>query len=212
MNIAQTNYGEAPLHVLEHQLKLPVDLGMFFFGLCNAGVQLDSVGGLTLSVIFALIVGKTVGIACFSLLAVLMGFSLPSGLSIGDLWALSGLGGVGLTVALFVANEAFVDPDLQGQAKFAAVLSILSAGVAWLIRVLTFSKNLVEDDVNTEAPCSEEIGGPKQFIEDLLVDEALNIMWVQGRYSRRGVEVPFETIAGSRSTSKRPSLTACSAD
>ena len=27
------------------------------------------------------------------------------------------LGGVGLTVALFVANEAFVQPEMQGQAQ-----------------------------------------------------------------------------------------------
>ena len=38
-----------------------------------------------------------------------------------DLFTIGALGGVGLTVALFMANEAFIDPGLQGQAKLGAV-------------------------------------------------------------------------------------------
>jgi len=50
----------------EHQLKMPVDMGMFFFGVANAGVKLDGVGGVTIAVLGALIVGKSLGIMCFT--------------------------------------------------------------------------------------------------------------------------------------------------
>lgn len=123
-----------PLHNFEHHLKLPVDFGMFFFGLANAGVQMGSIGGVTISVVLALSVGKTLGIAGCALLAVGIGFELPPGVTVADLFALSALGGVGLTVALFVSNEAFADPDLQGQAKMGAVISVACAGLAWLLR------------------------------------------------------------------------------
>mmetsp|Transcript_87199 Transcript_87199/g.255205 ORF Transcript_87199/g.255205 Transcript_87199/m.255205 type:complete len:627 (-) Transcript_87199:188-2068(-) len=128
---------EAPLHQFEHHMKLPVDLGMFFFGLANAGVRLGSVGGITASVGISLLVGKTLGIALFSLLGMRLGFGLPDGLTVGNLFAMSAIAGVGLTVALFVANEAFVDPELRGQAKMGAVLSVACGGCGWAIQRLS---------------------------------------------------------------------------
>jgi len=141
--VAGLNEQEAPLHQFEHQLKLPVDMGMFFFGLANAGVRVGSVGALTGSVFCALLIGKTLGIAFFSLLGKWLGFDLPEGLSVGNLFALSAIAGVGLTVALFVANEAFVDPDLQGQAKMGAVFSVACGGCGWAIQ--RFSERGRED-------------------------------------------------------------------
>ena len=125
---------KAPLHVFEHTLKIPVDFGMFFFGLANAGVKLGSIGGITACVGLALVVGKTVGIAGMSALGPCIGAPLPKGLGMVDLVATAALGGVGLTVALFVANEAFVQPEMQGQAKMGAVLSTGCGALAWLIK------------------------------------------------------------------------------
>jgi len=197
---------EAPLHVFEHTMKLPVDLGMFFFGLCNAGVKLNSVGGITASVVFALIVGKTLGIAFFGLLAVRLGFGLPAGVTKVDLFAMSAVGGVGLTVALFVANEAFVDPGLQGQAKFGAVLSVLAAAVAWLLKVIP-SKLFPATQMDSADMAS--MGGPmsmvptpqaaaavsNDLIEDCLADEILHVLWLQRRYIARGTELSARSIA-----------------
>jgi NhaA family Na+:H+ antiporter len=140
-NIAMAVRGDdeehAPLHRFEILLKLPVDLGMFWFGLANAGVPLETVGGVTASILLALVVGKICGIVFFSFLATRLGFDLPQGLGWGDLVAMSALAGVGLTVCLFVANEAFIEPELQGQAKMGAVLSLAGGGVAWAIRRIT---------------------------------------------------------------------------
>ena len=37
----------SPLQLFEHQTKLCVDLGMFFFAWANAGVKVEGAGGMT---------------------------------------------------------------------------------------------------------------------------------------------------------------------
>jgi Na+:H+ antiporter, NhaA family len=126
-------HGEASLDTLnqfEHFFKIPVDLGLFFFGLANAGVQLGSVGDATWAVLLALIVGKTAGITLMSYLGHRLGFSLPEGMSVGALVAAGLIAALGLTVALFVAGVAFQDPTLQGAAKMGALFSAVAAPLA----------------------------------------------------------------------------------
>lgn len=113
----------------EHSLKLPVDFGLFFFGLCNAGVAFSSVGNATWAVLLGLSAGKIIGITGFSYIGHLMGFKLPNGMGFGSLITVSAIAGIGLTVALFVAGEAFTEPGLQGMAKMGALLSALMAVV-----------------------------------------------------------------------------------
>jgi NhaA family Na+:H+ antiporter len=156
--------GDAPLHVFESTLKMPVDFGMFFFGLANAGVSFGSMGGLTVAVTIALCVGKMVGIFSFSVLASCLGFGLPNGLSLGDLLAMSALAGVGLTVALFLANEAYVQPELQDQAKMGAVFSVGCALVGWAIQRLA-SLSSSEDKRTGEAETAREQNEQKDLEE-----------------------------------------------
>jgi NhaA family Na+:H+ antiporter len=108
----------------EHQTKLFVDFGLFFFAFCNAGVELSTAGTMTWLVLLSLVVGKTVGIAGAGLLAQGVGLSLPAGMSVKDLVVAGFIAALGLTVALFVADAAFSeDAFLQGQAKMGALLS-----------------------------------------------------------------------------------------
>jgi len=203
-------HAHAPLHAFEHALKLPVDLGMFFFGLANAGVQLGAFGGITVSVITALLVGKTLGIAGFGMLAMSMGFALPTGVTMVDLVSMSALGGVGLTVALFVANQAFVDPDLQGQAKMGAVLSVGCAFFAWAFRVIGYKicPRPVDDecevfitDVDDDEELDMETG---EWIDDFLVEDIMQIMWTHRQYKLRGMKMPMNR-ASIRAASKEHS-------
>lgn len=121
------------LNRFEHTFRLPVDFGLFFFGLCNAGVTLGSVGSATWAVLLALVIGKTLGIFVFATLGRVMGFPLPDGMSRSTL-ALAGLtASLGLTVALFVAGVAFVDAGARDAAKMGALLSV---GVAPLVLLL----------------------------------------------------------------------------
>jgi NhaA family Na+:H+ antiporter len=114
------------LNTFEHTFKLPVDLGLFFFGIANAGVAFSGVGAATWGVMLALIVGKTVGIFTFSMTAHAMGYPLPEGMNPRSLAVAGMTAALGLTVALFVAGVAFTDPGLQGAAKMGALGSVLA--------------------------------------------------------------------------------------
>ena len=120
----------SPLHQFEHQTKLFVDLGLFFFAFANAGVVFESIGTMTWLILTALVVGKTGGIWLTATLIGKLGFSLPDGMDQRDLLMAGFIAALGLTVALFVAAEAFVDPTLQGQAKMGALFSGLVGIVA----------------------------------------------------------------------------------
>lgn len=120
----------SPLARFERQWRLVVDFGMFLFGLVNAGVEFSCLGTPTWLVLASLIVGKTLGIFLFAVAAAAAGYPLPRGIKRGDLLVISIAAGVGFTVALFVAGEAFVDPVTQGAAKMGALLSLAAALLA----------------------------------------------------------------------------------
>ncbi len=107
----------------EHFFKTPVELGLLGFGLVNTVVTFSGISVVTWIVFFSLFIGKTLGISLFSGIAHLLGIHLAQGMKIKDLVIVSMIAGIGLTVALFVAGEAFVDLDLQAAAKMGALLS-----------------------------------------------------------------------------------------
>lgn len=125
------------LNKFEHFFKLPVDFGLFGFGLANAGVAFSGIGSATWAVFISLLVGKASGIFGMSALAHTLGYPLPQGMNFRSLFIVGTVAGLGLTVALFVAGVAFVDPDIQGAAKMGALLSGLAAPIAIILaRVL----------------------------------------------------------------------------
>ncbi len=137
----------SPLHLFEHQLKLMVDFGLFFFAFANAGVELSGIGPMTWIILISLVVGKTVGITLMGLLGILVGFTLPRGMAFRDLVMAGFVAALGLTVALFVAGAAFVDPALQGEAKMGALFSGFVGVAAILIaRMLGFGRKSEQSD------------------------------------------------------------------
>ena len=100
-----------------------MDFGLFMFGLANAGVEFAAIGVPTWLVLVSLVVGKTGGIFSMGLLGRRLGYPLPSQVGNKELLLVGLIGGLGLTVALFVAGEAFTDPLIQGAAKMGALLS-----------------------------------------------------------------------------------------
>ncbi len=139
------------LHQFEHQLKLFVDLGLFFFAFTNAGVVLASIGTMTWLILGSLVIGKTLGVTLLGLLAVKLGFPLPARMGFRELVMAGFVAALGLTVALFVAGAAFTDPTLLGQAKMGALFSGFVGLAAILIgRSLGMSRN-AEDDAAGEA-------------------------------------------------------------
>lgn len=115
----------------EQEWKIIVDLGLFVFGLANAGVAFSAVGPATWLVLCALLFGKTSGIFAMGLLGQKLGFPLPWGMKKKHLLVAGIIAGIGFTVALFVAGEAFTDPGVQGAAKMGAMLSIVAFSIAF---------------------------------------------------------------------------------
>lgn len=125
--VAADTHGQAhsgALHAFEHALKLPVDLGMFFFTLANAGVQVNNVGPLTLTIFLSLLVGKLLGVLVLVVIADRCRLApLNARMKAPDVAMVGTMAGIGLTVALFVAGEAYEQTRLQGEAKLGALLS-----------------------------------------------------------------------------------------
>jgi len=116
------------LNRIEHALKHPVEIILFFFGLLNAGVEFSSIGDATWLVLAGLLIGKPVGILLFGwVAAVPMGLGIPNGMRIIDLVVIGCVAAIGFTVSLFVASVAFDAGPVQDAAKMGALFSFAAA-------------------------------------------------------------------------------------
>ncbi|NMC55970.1 MAG: Na+/H+ antiporter NhaA [Eubacteriaceae bacterium] len=121
------------LEKFEKEFSTFVDMGLFLFGLTNAGVLISGVNNLTWIVFMSLLIGKTGGIFTMSYVAMLMGFPLPKGMNKKELFTAGIIASMGLTVALFLAGSAFTDIDMQGSAKMGALFSAGAFVVAFIV-------------------------------------------------------------------------------
>ena len=78
---------------------------------------------------------------------------------------------MGLTVALFVAGEAFTDPELQGEAKMGALLSGLVGPLALLIN--RHLRRPRKDDHLTEVEFDSHVMRHTEEIDENVVREGL---------------------------------------
>ena len=136
------------LDQFDHHTRLFVDFGLFFFAFANAGVAFGNINEVTVIVLASLIIGKTVGISLFSWVAEVAGFPLPSGMGMKHLVVAGLVAGLGLTVALFVAGEAFAGSPFEEPAKMGAVLSIVVFLLALLAGIALKVKDVVPARAN----------------------------------------------------------------
>lgn len=127
----------SPLQSFEDNLRPLVNyIVMPLFAFANAsinfnGFNLSSIEGVTLTVFFALIVGKLTGIFTFTWLAVKTGLlTMPEHMNNKTLFGVSLLGGIGFTVSLFIANLSYSSlPGFGSQLLNQAKLGIISGSV-----------------------------------------------------------------------------------
>jgi Na+/H+ antiporter len=115
-----------------------------FFALFNAGIPIEF-GALastlshpvTLGVALGLVLGKFIGISGACWLALKLGIGqLPAGTSFSQIAGVSLLGGIGFTMAIFIAELGFSQqPELLLMAKTGVLAASLLAGISgflWL--------------------------------------------------------------------------------
>jgi len=139
---------ETPLQRLEHSMHVWVAFLIIpIFALANAGIPIDwsKIGeslthSVTIGVIAGLLLGKIIGIAGFSWVAIKFGWgSLPAGTSFAQIVGVSILGGIGFTMSIFIAELAFAgQTEVLLLAKIGILFASILAGVIgylWLLKV-----------------------------------------------------------------------------
>ncbi len=138
-------HAQSPLHRIEHGLgKVVSFMIMPVFALVNAGVVIDTtlVASLTspvaLGVILGLFIGKQVGISIAVALSVKLGIaSMPRGVRPVHMYGVALLCGIGFTMALFVANLAFIDPAHLVVAKLSILIGSAVSAIAGAVVLRT---------------------------------------------------------------------------
>lgn len=151
------------------------------FALTNADVAFTTIApgdivtnSVFLGVFFGLIVGKPLGIMLMSFIIVKSKLStLSENVNWVHLLGAALLGGVGFTMAIFVANLAFVDPEYVMIAKVAILAASLVAGVAGFAFLFIQAKAATLKGIRFEA----KIGSPDNL-------QTFGAQVVQRRYER----------------------------
>ena len=140
-----------PLHKIEdlvHSLHDPVNFVILpIFALANTAIILpDTYGHIFTSpvhhgIIAGLVLGKPLGIALFSWLAVKVGIAaLPGNMRWKEVIGMGMVAGIGFTISIFMSTLAFKIPEIQTTAKVAIIIASFVAGVAGFIYLrITYS-------------------------------------------------------------------------
>lgn len=133
---------QSPLMKLEHSLHgFVAFFVMPLFALANAGIAIglenDLIGSasITVGVALGLLLGKPLGIMLAAWIVVRTGAAvLPAGTSWRMIHGTAWLGGIGFTMALFIAGLAFPTGQLLEDAKLGIIgASLLGGTVGWLL-------------------------------------------------------------------------------
>ena len=128
----------SPLRELEHDLHTVVAFGVLpLFAFVNAGISFagmsvdDLLHPVSLGIAMGLFVGKQLGVFLLCLVAIKAGMAkLPEGASLGSLYGVAILSGVGFTMSLFIDTLAFENLPADAVFDFDARLGILLGSLA----------------------------------------------------------------------------------
>lgn len=136
---------QAPAQVIEHKMHLPsAYIVIPVFALANAGIPIDwsSLGSIithpvSVGITAGLVIGKLLGIAGFSWVAVKLGLTtLPKGLNFKHIVGVGLMGGIGFTMSIFIAELGFAHhPQDLLMAKTGILFASALAGITgflWL--------------------------------------------------------------------------------
>jgi NhaA family Na+:H+ antiporter len=107
------------------------------FAFANAGVVLslsvlEGHQPLMIAILAGLVIGKPLGLVGASALAVWLGIAnKPTGYSWRQMAGAGALAGIGFTMSLFIAGQAFGDPSDFAAAKIAVFTALIGVAVLW---------------------------------------------------------------------------------
>jgi NhaA family Na+:H+ antiporter len=142
----------SPLIKLEHWLETPVNFIIIpIFALANTNIHFEwavVVQGLTsplgLGVIAGLLLGKPIGIAICSWVAVKTKLSaLPNKTTWLQLWGAGLLGGIGFTMSIFITLLSFSNPVLHAEGKLSILIASVLAAVSGYVLLRWVGKRKV---------------------------------------------------------------------
>jgi len=143
---------KSPSILLQHFLHKPVAYCILpIFALANTAIIINSDWHFALShnyalgIALGLIVGKPIGIALFSYLAVKLKIcTLPDDINWKAIIGIGFLGGIGFTMSIFITLLAFSDVEHINNSKIMILISSLVAGILGLL----FLKSVLRKDFN----------------------------------------------------------------
>lgn len=156
--VAPNEPQRSPLRTLEndlHHLVAFVILPIFAFA--NAGVSVGGMGmddflhPVSVGIAVGLFLGKQLGVFSFCWIALKIGIAkMPSGASIGTIYGISVLCGIGFTMSMFIGSLAFERDPTNVQMIFDERLGIIvgslaSALVAWLVLNRYLPKTAIDE-------------------------------------------------------------------
>ncbi|UKJ06145.1 Na+/H+ antiporter NhaA [Solitalea lacus] len=149
---------QSPAELLEHQLhQFSSFIIMPLFALANTcivfNINLADIytSNLGVGIIAGLLLGKPLGIAGFSFLAIKLKLaSLPSKASLQKIIGIGFLGGIGFTMSIFISILAFKTPEYQNYAKIAVLTGSLLSGMAGYLLIYRSSKKTEITMIPTE--------------------------------------------------------------
>lgn len=159
---------ESPSHKLEHFLHKPVAfLILPIFALANTGIVIGAGWSHSLmsanssGIIAGLVLGKPLGIALLSFIAVTIGICrLPLDLNWKHIFGGGLLGGIGFTMSIFITNLAFVgNAETINASKMAILLASLTAGTIGFLWLKLLGKP-EESDEDIDSMDFDEIDAP----------------------------------------------------
>ena len=149
---------KSPSYILQHILHKPVAFIILpLFAAANTSIAigsdwLSSLGEpFSLGIIGGLVIGKSIGIVLFSIIAVWLGLaSLPADVKWGNIIGAGFLGGIGFTMSIFITLLAFDSQVIIDGSKIAILIgSCVAAGIGFVTLKLTLpgtTSDEIEED------------------------------------------------------------------
>lgn len=136
-------------YIMQHFLHRPVTYFILpVFALANTAIVIDSnwqnalTQDYTLGILLGLLIGKPVGIFCFSYLSAYFKLgSLPEATTWKSIFGVSFLGGIGFTMSIFISLLAFNDLEHINNSKLMILIASVLAGIVGYIALNLVLKN-----------------------------------------------------------------------